>query len=272
MSSFEGEAKQLQDAGWQQCASFYPNAEIGSTLGLPEGAIFLVLTQSCSVVSAPLHRDPTVELIVATKNTAKFNPRSPEAKGANARRFLVELQENGKAIPYLLDIYQRYTFPREKLLTFAPDGPSCSREDSVRIANWVARFYNRSALPTELVLRLKAGDFQAKVGDVLMSNFQGSPLHEQVEIIYGNWDPDDEDGPYNFQLDILVRSIDAQDFAIEVFKAVFELPNPVIHIDGIAGVTIDIEVFEYGQVTLADLDNRRRITEWDLLSGLLDEN
>ncbi|MFS8111662.1 hypothetical protein QD460_08065 [Rhizobium jaguaris] len=272
MSSFQDEAEQLQNAGWQQCSSFHPKAEIGSELGLPEGAVLLVLTQSCSIVSAPLKRDPAVELIVATKFPGKFNPRSPEAKGANARKFLLELRNGDVAVPYTLDIYQRYTFPREKLLAFAPDGPICSKEDSIRVANWVARFYNRSALPTELVSRLKAGNFQGKVADILSTNFEESPLHEQVEVIYGNWDPDDEVGPYHLQLDILVRSIDAQDYALEIFKKVFELPTLVLHIESIAGVAVDIEVLEYGQVTLADLDNRRRITEWDLLSGLLDEN
>lgn len=49
--------------------------------------------------------------------------------------------------PCLLDIYQWHFVPREKLLSFAPDGPTCFKEDALRIANWVARFYNRIALP-----------------------------------------------------------------------------------------------------------------------------
>ena len=81
MSSFAEEANQLHKAGWQQCSTFYPNDKVGSDLGLPSGAVLLVLTQSCSVVSAPLKRDPAVEFIVATKSTGRFNARSNEAKG-----------------------------------------------------------------------------------------------------------------------------------------------------------------------------------------------
>jgi hypothetical protein len=141
----------------------------------------------------------------------------------------------------------------------------------IRIANWVARFYNRTALPTELVSRLKAAAFQDKITELLSVWFEGNPLHEQVSVIFGNWEPDDEEGPYRLELDIVVRSIEAMDFLLVVLKNAFALPSLEILIESIEGVVINIEVLEYETVTLAMLDQRRRISEWDLLSGLMDE-
>ncbi|MBP2511303.1 hypothetical protein J2855_004958 [Agrobacterium tumefaciens] len=271
MASFEEEATQLHKAGWQQCSTFYPNDKIGGDLGLPEGAVLLVLTQACSVVSYPLKRDPQVELIVATKSQGKFNPRAAEARGGNARKFLVQLDDGNGPAPYLLDIYQRHFAPRELLLEMEPNGPRCSDEDVVRVANWVGRFYTRTALPTELVNRLKAAGFQEKLNAILSEDFDGETLHEQVAVIFGRWEPNDEEGPYRLLLNIAVRSIAAQDRVLEVLKNAFRLPGLEIEIEGIDGVQITIEVPEISTVTLESFEEMRRISDWDLLSGLKEE-
>lgn len=269
MASFEDEARQLLNTGWRQCSTFIPNEHFGGDLGLPEDAVLVVLTQSCSLVSVPLERDPVVEVIVARK-APKFLPKSVEAKGENARKFMVEFGPADARIPYILEIYGRRTFPREVLLKFPPDGPACSSEDCLRIANWVARFYNRSALPNELVNRLRAAGFSDAFGKVLKSEYDGGHFHEDVRVIYGAWEPDDETGPYEMTLNVLTRSVDANDFALAAFAEMFGTDPSDILVE-MEGVKVQIEAVPIDQVTVAEIDNRLRITDWDLLSGLLEE-
>ena len=271
MASFEEEADQLHKAGWQQCSTFHPNDMIGGDLGLPEGAVLIVLTQACSVVSYPLKRDPLVELIVAIRQPGKFNPRDQQATGANARKLLIELDENGTPVPYLLDIYQRHFAPREKLLGFSPDGPRCSEDDTVRVANWVARYYTRTALPTKMVVLLKEAGFQGKIEAVLKSEFEGAPLHEQVAVIYGRWEPNDETGPYHFSLNIAVRSVWAMEHMQHALGDAFGVHRHELEIESIKDVLVQIEVVDIEAVSLKDYEEQRRISEWDLLSGLMEE-
>lgn len=268
MSTFEEEAAQLLKAGWQQCSTFYPNDKIGGDLGLPEGAVLLVLTQACSVVSHPLDRDPTVELIVGTKLPKKLDKGF--ARGANARKFHLNLDDNGTLVPYELAIYKRHTAPREKLLEFVPDGPRCSDKDAVRVANWVGRFYTRTALPGKLVDLMGAADFQNKLKGILSQEYEGETIHEQVAVIFGRWEPNDEEGPYRLELNLAVRSLDAADKILEVLQKEFGLDSLEIDIQ-IEGVEIRIEVPHISTVTLESFEEMRRISDWDLLSGLKEE-
>lgn len=269
MASFEDEALQLLNAGWRQGSTFIPNGHFGGDLGFPGDAVLMVLTQSCSLVSAPLERDPVVEVIVA-KRVPKFLPKSVEAKGENARKLMVEMTTPDGPAPFLLEIYSRRTFPREVLLSFPPDGPACSADDCLRVANWVARFYNRSALPNELVKRLKNSGFHSGFAEVLKSEYEAGQFHEEVRAIYGSWGPDDEEGPYDMSLSVLTRSVDANEFALDAFAKMFgtEPEDILVKIDGAA---VQIEAMPIDQISVASIENRVRITDWDLLSGLLEE-
>ncbi len=270
MASFEEEAAQLLKAGWQQCSTFYPNDRVGSDLGLPEGAVLLVLTQACSVVSKPLKRDPVMELIVGTK-LAKFNPKAPETRGGNARKFHVELGADGERAGYELDIYQRHFIPRSLFVDFAPNGPICSDEDATRVGNWVGRFYTRTAFPNALVEGLRAKDFQKKLEGVLSEKTKdGETVHDQVRVIFGAWTPNDETGPYTLDLHIAVTSVDTVDELNEVLNKAFDLPYPASELD-LGCVVVTIYVHEISTVTLESFEKMRRITDWDLLSGLKEE-
>jgi hypothetical protein len=271
MASFEEEATQLLKAGWQQCSTFYPNDKVGGDLGLPEGAILLVLTQACSVVSAPLKRDPVMELIVGTK-LPKFNPRAPETRGGNARKFHVELGVEGDRAAYELDIYQRHFIPRDLFLDFVPNGPACSEDDATRVGNWVGRFYTRTAFPNALVEGLRTEDFQKRLEAVLSEKAEnGETMHEQVRVIFGAWSPNDETGPYTLDLHIAMRSIDAVDELNEVLKRAFGIAYPEDKLT-VGCVDVTIYVHEASTLTLESVESLRRITDWDLLSGLKEDS
>jgi hypothetical protein len=231
----------------------------------------MVITQACSVVSPVLEKDPHVELAVVTRHNGKFSPRSFEATGRNVRTFCVCLTDGDAKVPYNIDINGRFTVPREKLLDLAPDGPLCSDEDSYRIANWVARYYNRTALPSLMVNRLAAASFQKRIHALLEFQFEGAPLHEQVVSVYGQWEPDDEIGPYRFHLDVIARGVDGQEFLLRLLSETYGLTFGEPVEIGIDDVTVTVDVLVHDQVTLADLDEKKRISEWDLLSGLMEQ-
>jgi len=270
MASFEEEAAQLLKAGWQQCSTFYPNDKVGGDLGLSEGAILLVLTQACSVVSTPLERDPVLELIVGTK-LQKFNPRAPETRGGNARKLHVELGADGTRAAYELDIYQRHFIPRSLFLNFSPNGPACTEEDATRVGNWVGRFYTRTAFPNALVIGLRAEGFQKRLEEVLSKDAKnGETVHEQVRAFFGAWSPNDETGPYTLELHIAVRSLDAVDELNEILNEAFGIAHPEAELN-LGCVVVTIYVHEASTLTLESVERLRRITDWDLLSGLKEE-
>lgn len=232
--------------------------------------ILLVLTQACSVVSKPLKRDPVMELIVGTK-LAKFKPKAPETRGGNARKFHVELGADGERAAYELDIYQRHFIPRILFVDFAPNGPACSEDDATRVGNWVGRFYTRTAFPNALVEGLRAEDFQKRLETALSGEAKnGETMHEQVRAIYGAWSPNDETGPYDLDLHIAVTSIDAVDELNEVLKKAFGIAYPGDKLT-VSCVGVTIHVLEASTLTLDSVEELRRITDWDLLSGLKEE-
>ncbi|MCM2441056.1 hypothetical protein HGO34_15150 [Agrobacterium vitis] len=270
MSAFMEEADKLLAAGWRQCSTFIPNAVVGNDRGLSEGAILVVMTQACTVVGNDLAKDPHIEVAVATPAVGKFNPRHQDSTGKNGRKLCVCFKDGEADAPYNIDINSRFTFPREKLLEFSPDGPQCRDEDVTRIANWVARYYNRTALPNLLVIQLGTAKVQDAISKLLRAEFGASPLHEEVHSVYGAWEPDDESGPYRFEIVFIVRSIDAMDeLRARLAKSLGIHEHELMH--KIDGVEVQFEVLVYDQVTLAELDDRLRISEWDLLSGLMEQ-
>lgn len=270
MSAFKDEADKLLAAGWRQCSTFFPNAVVGNDRGLPEGAILVVMTQACTVVSSDLAKDPHIEVAVATPAQGKFNPKHQDSTGKNGRKLCVCFKDGEAEAPFDIDINSRFTFPREKLLEFAPDGPRCEDEDVGRVANWVARYYNRTALPNLLVIQLGAAKVQDSINKLLKAGFGASPLHEEVHSVYGAWEPDDETGPYRFEIVFIVRSIEAMDeLRARLAKTLGLDERELSH--KIEGIELQFEVLVYDQVTLAELDERLRISEWDLLSGLMEQ-
>jgi hypothetical protein len=210
MSAFKDEADKLLAAGWRQCSTFSLNPVVGNDRGLAADSILVIMTQSCSVVGPNLERDPHIEVAVATPVT-KFSAKSAEATGRNGRKFCVCLKNGADDAPYMIDINSRFTFPRELLLQMSPDGPRCDDKDVVRIGNWVARYYNRSALPNLLVIQLGAAKIQETVTPLLKDSFEGVPLHYEVHSVYGAWEPDNETGPYRFEMVFIVHSIEVMD-------------------------------------------------------------
>ncbi|MDE2115178.1 MAG: hypothetical protein KGJ29_09980, partial [Hyphomicrobiales bacterium] len=79
----EEEANALLAAGWRQGAVFKP---FGDLRPKNDEYFFVVCTQSCSVVSPNLIRDPFVE-IAEGKPLQHYKKNSPEAIGKNVTKF-----------------------------------------------------------------------------------------------------------------------------------------------------------------------------------------
>ncbi|MDE1993241.1 MAG: hypothetical protein KGI75_12120 [Rhizobiaceae bacterium] len=90
-----------------------------------------------------------------------------------------------------------------------------------------------------------------------------------MHSVYGAWEPDDETGPYRFEIVFIVRSIEAMyEVRGRLAKTLGLHEHELLHV--IDSVDLQFEVLVYDQVTLAELDERLRISEWDLLSGLME--
>ncbi|PZM10029.1 hypothetical protein [Rhizobium tubonense] len=86
-------------------------------------------------------------------------------------KFLVEFHHGDGTAPDLLGVYLRHYDPGEKRLSFSPDGPSFSSENTVRQQIWLPGF-NRTALSTVMLARLGVADFEKKVADILSTQFE----------------------------------------------------------------------------------------------------
>ncbi len=76
----EGGGEHLLASGWLQGAIFKSNDVVG-VRGNEAGTLLVVLTQSCTVVSSSLDRDPLVEVAVVTPEGKEYKPKSQEGRG-----------------------------------------------------------------------------------------------------------------------------------------------------------------------------------------------
>jgi hypothetical protein len=143
------EAETRLASGWLQGAIFKSNALIGVPHGIEVGTLLVVLTQSCTVVSPSLARDPVIEVAVVTPEGKTFNPKAQESTGKVFRKLSVPLGEHDPESG-IVDINRRYFIPREALLQSKPDGPGMNAGIGKAIGGWVGRYYTRAALPNRL--------------------------------------------------------------------------------------------------------------------------
>jgi hypothetical protein len=245
----------ISSKGWRQGALFRPNDYVQQGPDDPQGAFFIVLTQTCTLVNPSLKNNPWIEIATA-KPVEHYNPKDPAARGKTFHKY--HLQLKGADHPALeIDINSRRFVDRKKLLEFGPDGPVCDPSDCYRMASWMARYYTRVALPNALVGLLK--DVFVQLRGILDSDYEGAPLHEDVDEIFIDWAPDDEHTNYTCTLTILAND-----------QAVTEQIDRLI---GQAGFTdagdyleLKIEVLACDATFVSDLRGRKRLSEFDYLS------
>lgn len=258
----EEEAQRLLDAGWRQGSVFTSNDIVGVPHGFEPGQRLIVLTQSCTIVSRRWDVDPHVEVATAVA-VAKFNERSPEARGKNLRKLHVPL--GGDAPDALaINLNSRALVDRRLFLKFEPDGNQPDASEGRRIGGWIARYYSRVALPNALVGVLQAGALKA-LETALKTKFGEGTVHDRISNIYINWSPDDESGgPYDVGLLLLATDEDAADFAGNLLFDLLPKPTPRL--------TVTHDALSAESTYVADVEGRVRFTEFDYLSDLADED
>jgi hypothetical protein len=111
-------AKAILDKGWRQGAIFDPRGII-QDIQLTNGELFILCTQSCTVVSSRFATDPIVEAMVV-KLLPKYNPRAFEATGKNQRKLHIEVIGSSEFKCIECDINRRFFFDRHLLLKINP--------------------------------------------------------------------------------------------------------------------------------------------------------
>jgi hypothetical protein len=258
----EKEATALLDAGWSQAQVLRPTENLPS---IAADSFFIVCTQSCSVVSQDLTRDPFVELAEA-RPVRRYNPRCEEARGRNVRKFHVAVG-NADFGALEVNINARHFVKRELLLGIQLAGFSVSEQARREFAGWIARYYSRIALPNELVLRFRKtvlsflkGFVEAKAGEPPI------PRHEHISSMWIRFDPDAEVGAADsYSVDILMLC-DRPEISDE-------FDGQLVAIFGgrsfsMDGVNFTIEVNTPDETRLSDLRGWNRFPEWDHLSGM----
>ncbi|MBB2789251.1 UNVERIFIED_ORG: hypothetical protein GGD43_004475 [Rhizobium esperanzae] len=265
----ETEAEELLRLGWKQGATFYIAGKMIELTGLPAGTMVAVVTQSCTVVSRDIAKDPSIEIMVVSKDDKAFSAKNLDARGRNMRRLLVPLSSGTDQAGYYIDFNKRRFVPRRDFLEFQPDGPTATDEVCDKIGRWIGSIYSRAALPNNLVQLLRDAGVRDKIEAVLKTKSDGTLLHSQVSVIYADWSPNDEVEKYEIRFIIVCDEDPADSVMEEKLVAAFGKPIPSVFADDRLSVNIDIHTET--SITLADLRDMRRFSEWDFFSGLEEE-
>jgi hypothetical protein len=265
----ENETQRILEVGWRQGSVFRP--PVGLALPVPcdrENELLVVCTQSCTVVSRDLARDPNIEFIVA-KPTWHYKANSPEATGKNLRCFHLPVSGLANASALECDINRRFFEPRELCLKHPPEADLAVSEDAARnLAGWISLYYTRVALPNELVIRAK-GLFDT-IKSALKKNTQsGERLSESIDKIFVNWSPDIELQGGLYHLDILFLCAD-DDADMRLNTLLETKLQPFTEEGGHDGIKLTYANKVRSQTFLSELEGYKRLSEWDYLSNLGD--
>jgi len=255
------EAELLLERGWAQGTIVVPNGDLPAP---GDGIVYVVCTQSCSVVSESLEKDPFVELAQA-RPLARYAPKADEARGKNVRRY--HLPVEGADFPALeVDINRRSFVERRSLLAREPGKGTIFQKARRDFAAWLGRYYSRIDLPNEFVARFGT-HFRAALEKFLKGASANDALrrHERIRSIYIKYKPDDElgaDASYEAEFLIMCDDADvAQRMDRDLIAALGEgwMTKP--------GLRIKFAVNSPAETLLSDLHGFHRFTDWDHLSG-----
>jgi hypothetical protein len=224
----------------------------------------VVCTQSCTVVSPDLSRDPFVE-IAEGRPLQTFRAKSHQAVGKDVRKFHLPV-ERADFAALEIDINSRKFVRRELLLGIQHAGFMVSDVARRNFAAWIARYYSRT-LPNELVRRLRTTILE-KLNSFLNAK-TGSPpeaRHDQIKNVWIRFHPNTElasGSTYDIKLWLIC---DEPEIAEKYDRELLQLfGGQVLAIDDIE---FSFEVNSLDEVRLSELNGWQRFTEWDYLSGM----
>ncbi|MFK0329695.1 hypothetical protein ACIQUB_01065 [Rhizobium sp. NPDC090275] len=266
----EAEAQKILELGWRQGSSFRVSGELAKQLGFEDDKLVVVVTQSCTVVSSDLAKDPYVEVMVLERSSEAYKATTDHARGKNMRKLTIPLTENGEQAAFVVNINARRFIDRALLLDTAPDGPAGTVETGETIGRWLGYSYSRAALPNNLVSFFRADGFDREVEKVLKAKFEESPLHERVRAMFASWSSEDEVDFYKMRVDFLcddeLVAMELEDRLQKAFGT--ELPN----IAATGRLELQMNVRAAGSTYYTDFDGMRRFSRWDFFSSLSDDS
>jgi hypothetical protein len=259
----EEHANALFKAGWAQCQIFRPTADLPHS---EENVFFVVCTQSCTVVSPDLSRDPFVE-IAEGRPLPTFRAKSHQARGKDVTKF--HLPVDGADFEALeININSRKFVRRELLIATRPAGFTVSNRSRRDFAAWIARYYSRIALPTELVRRLRLTILK-KLEQFLAAKTGIPPeaRHDQIASIWIRFEPDTElANGIAYEVKLLLIC-DKPEIAEKYDRELLQLfGGQALAIDNIE---FSFDVNSLDETRLSDLTGWQRFTDWDYLSGMV---
>lgn len=267
----------LLQAGWRQCSLFslaggdLDELPVYMSSGAGPGW-FMVCTQSCSVCSDDHVREPNVEVMAVTLIPELLASHRQARSGAMVRELVVRIQGSGMAAAVSCDISRRTFIARSRLLALVPHAAVVVPEDAMSFQGWMARFYARLALPTELGRRLRASGLLDAMRKLLKGKTaDGADVHLGVDRFYVRClEAAELPSSEPYQLDIMVVCID-DGTREHVDRALQALPVLAPEQMSRHGITMDVpDVKVLDEVTLKDIRGYSRLNDWDALSGMAD--
>jgi hypothetical protein len=266
MSPDDETAKKINNAGWRQGSIFTPinvllvPIEFDST-----NESLIVIIHSCIVVSRSFERDRVVEAMVC-KKLPKINLKSPEATGKNQRILHLGIDWEEEVICIAYDINRRFFLDRKLLLDLTVQR-TLSKDNTKKLATWVSRYYNRIALPDDLVNKMKF-TFLPTVKKYIEEKINGRPLNEEIDNIYFYSKTSENEIALEIQFIFICTTQNTADYLDLLLK---EKLNSFLKISGKDGIYISfLDCKSKDQIFVSDLDSYDRFSDWDHLSNLED--
>lgn len=264
------EARRLLDADWRQGSTFRAGPKIAELLGIAEGTLVIVLSQSCVVVSGDLEKDPRVEIACVRESfEAVYSDAHEGAAGKLRTKLHVKLDGHPDGDRFVLDINTRQFMPRELLLEIDQNAPTCTVKQADRVAGWIGRSYTRSAWPNRLVEIFRETKVKAKLEKSLKAKLGGATLYAGTRSIFARWDPEAEADKYTLTLDFVCKN---EAFAAELERVIWEkfgVDDTVVFENDLLEVTVRVSAAD--AVLFNDFDGSRRMTEWDVFTDLAEQ-
>ena len=276
----ESLGKRLLDAGWRQCSLVKPDP---AHLGLipvhlefePSRERLMLVTQSCSICGESRNNERFVEAMIVEMLPKLLPDHGQSRKGAMVRELVVPVSGSPGYEGLRCDIDRRCFVSRTSLLGWSRDEAVVETAHLLAFQGWMARYYARVAVPTELVSRLERAGFHKAMKKVLEKRFtedgSGPRVHEVIDRIYIKWKPDDElpdDADYEVWLIIAckdegrVEAVDERILALPFFSG-----GKVSR----EGASMDEPAVKWvGNIVLGSIEGYTRLGSWDALTGLED--
>lgn len=150
----------IERLGWKQGVLLHPElaqhlVAIGAPQApAPEGSLHAVVSQSCDVVHGDFEAEPWCE-VVRLQRIPTLDPAYEHGKHPRLLHF--NISDTGTMAPYAIASKDRFFLKRELLSSHTPcTNPEIPEATRTLVADWLAKRYNRPALPTAFNKRLKA--------------------------------------------------------------------------------------------------------------------